>query len=258
MVYSASLVKGNHNVKKEYWYILIAYIGMQLSSFVGVPAVTFSGMLFGYSLEEMAVYSVVIWIVLSFTVTLIIVLFLLRKELKEPSDLRDAAPIEKSVLWAIGGVFLALFAQGIAANIENWLGVEMGSENTQQILTLIESFPVVVIVSSVIGPILEEIVFRKILFGSLYKRFNFFLSALISSVIFALAHAEPDHLLLYSAMGFTFAFLYIKTKRILVPIFAHVAMNTFVVLVQSVFKEDIDKMLRAAEKIQSFIGGLFV
>ena len=56
-------------------------------------------------------------------------------------------------------------------------------------------------------------------------------------------------------MGFTFAFLYVKTNRIIVPIFAHVAMNTLVVVVQSVFKEDIERLIREAEKIQSFIGG---
>lgn len=138
------------------------------------------------------------------------------------------------------------------------LGIETGSENTAQIINLIEQFPIVILISSVIGPILEEIVFRKIIFGRLHQRFGFFLSALISSVIFALAHFEPEHVILYSAMGFTFAFLYVKTKRILVPIFAHVAMNTMVVLIQSVFREDLERMIKEAEQIQGFIGGLFL
>ncbi|WP_019157044.1 CPBP family intramembrane glutamic endopeptidase [Robertmurraya massiliosenegalensis] len=245
-------------MKKEYWYILIIYITMHLSTFVGVPALTIGGMFLGYSAEEMAIHATVIWIVFSFTAALLVILLLLRKEMKQPDLYRHSAPVSASAFWAIAGVFLALFAQGLAANIENWLGIEMGSENTQQILSLIESFPIVVIVSSVIGPILEEIVFRKIIFGSLYKRLNFFLSAIISSVIFALAHAEIEHILLYSAMGFTFAFLYVKTKRIVVPIIAHVAMNTFVVLVQSVFKEDLERMIRETENMQSFIGGLFL
>jgi uncharacterized protein len=56
-------------------------------------------------------------------------------------------------------------------------------------------------------------------------------------------------------MGFTFAFLYVKTKHILVPIFAHVAMNTLVVVMQSVYRDDIEKIIREAEGIQNFIGG---
>ncbi|WP_077210610.1 CPBP family intramembrane glutamic endopeptidase [Bacillus dakarensis] len=245
-------------MKREYWFILIAYIAMQLSSLLGVPLVTFLGVTFGYSFDEMQIYSVVIWIVFSFAATLLIVLLLLRKENRKSDDIRHKAGIESSILWAIGGIFLALFAQALAANIETRLGIDMGSENTQQIIRLIESFPIVILVSSVIGPILEEIVFRKIIFGSLHKRLNFFLSGLISSVIFALAHAEIEHILLYSAMGFTFAFLYVKTNRIIVPIFAHVAMNTLVVLVQSVYKEDIEKFIESQEKIQIIVGGLFI
>jgi uncharacterized protein len=245
-------------LKKEYGFILIAYIIMQLSSYIGVPLVLLIGTFMGKSTVEMQSLSIPYWLVISFITTLVIVLYLLRNEMKTGNDIRNAAPVPTSISWAIFGVFLALFAQTVAANIELALGIETGSENTEQIIQLIETFPIVILISSVIGPILEEIVFRKIIFGSLHKRLGFFLSALISSVIFALAHFEPEHVILYSAMGFTFAYLYVKTKRILVPIFAHVAMNTMVVLVQSVFREDLERMIKEAEQIQSFIGGFFL
>ncbi|MED3548837.1 type II CAAX endopeptidase family protein [Cytobacillus praedii] len=241
-------------MKKEYWIILIAYIAMQFSGIIGVPLLMFAGNFFGKSPEEMQILSVPYWIVISFAITFIITLALLRKEIKIVRELREASSVPASIAWAVGGIFLAYFAQIMAASIENIIGIEMGSENTQDILMLIKTFPAVIIVSSIIGPILEEIVFRKIIFGSLNKRLNFFLSALISSVIFSLAHAEIEHTLLYSAMGFTFAFLYVKTKRIIVPIFAHVTMNTLVVILQ-LNKEPIENWLEKMEKIQSFIGG---
>jgi len=231
---------------------------MQLSSYIGVPLVLLIGTAMGKSTVEMQSLSIPYWLVISFVTTLIIVLYLLRDEMKSGNELRNAAPVPTSITWAILGVFLALFAQNIAARIEMALGIEMGSENTAQIIHLIEAFPIVILISSVIGPILEEIVFRKIIFGTLHKRLGFVLSALISSVIFALAHFEPEHVILYSAMGFTFAYLYVKTKRILVPIIAHVAMNTMVVLVQSVFREDLERLIKEAEQIQSFIGGYFL
>jgi uncharacterized protein len=242
-------------LKKEYWYVIIAYIAMQLSSLIGIPLVAFVGAAMGKSLKEMETLSIPYWLVISFTLTLLIILLILRKESKLQADFRGAATPANSAAWAVAGVFLALMAQSIAASIENMLGIEMGSENTQEIIKLIENFPIVILVSSIIGPILEEIVFRKIIFGSLHKKMNFFFAALISSIIFALAHFEPEHVILYSAMGFTFAFLYVKTKRIIVPIIAHVTMNTMVVLLQSVFREDIERMIKEAEKIQSFIGG---
>ncbi|MGJ7923206.1 lysostaphin resistance A-like protein [Neobacillus sp. LXY-4] len=241
-------------MKKEYWIVIIIFLTLQLSSLVGLPLTAYIGTLFGYSASEMKILAVPIWLVTSFTVSLILVLWVLRGEFTTRLE-RNQASISLSIFWAISGVFLALFAQQVAANIEAMLGIKIGSDNTQQILTVIESFPVIILISSIIGPILEEIVFRKIIFGALYQRLNFFLSALISSVIFSLAHMEPEHTLLYSAMGFTFAYLYVKTKRIIVPIFAHVSMNTLVVLIQTVYKEDIDRLIEQSEKIQSFIGG---
>ena len=114
-------------------------------------------------------------------------------------------------------------------------------------------------VVSIIGPILEEIVFRKILFGTLYKKFNFFIAAIISSLVFAAIHFDFTHLLVYTAMGLVFAFLYVKTKRIIVPIAAHVAMNTLVAIGQIFMSnEQIQEMIKEAEKMQGFIGGFFV
>ena len=242
-------------MKKEYWIILIAYIAMQLSTFVGVPVVLFIADLLGYNPASKAIQfqAGVIWLRFSFILTLIICLLLLRKEVRNPMR-SDVMSLPASIGWAIGGVFLSLFAQSFAGIVEQLLGIKPGSENTEQIMRIIDSAPFVILVVSIIGPILEEIVFRKIIFGSLYQRFGFFISALVSSLIFAVAHMDFVHILLYASMGFTFAFLYVKTKRILVPIFAHVAMNTLVVILQLNY----DRIIEWQEKysgVTQFIGG---
>ncbi|MGE8207114.1 CPBP family intramembrane glutamic endopeptidase [Heyndrickxia sp. NPDC080065] len=242
-------------MKKEYAYILITYIVMQLSGYIGYPIVYGIGVKgFHASESYMKMMTPIYWIVFSFISALIIVLLILIKS-ERKYRLEREAPLSlgRSLVWAIGGIFLAFFAQAIASMIEQLLGIKVGSENTQRIVNLIESFPIVVVVSSIIGPILEEIVFRKVIFGSLHKRLSFFPSALISSVIFGLAHMEFVHLILYSAMGFTFAFLYKKTNRIMVPIIAHVMMNTLVVIAQLLNREEIQKLIEN----QSFIGGFF-
>ena len=238
-------------MKREYWMILFVYIAMQFSSFAGIPLMVLLLKQLGKNQRLAVPY----WLIISFSIGLAIILFLLRKEMRKTRLERSGSPIGYSIIWAVFGIFLALFAQSLAANIERLIGIPMGSENTQQILKIINTFPLAILVSSIFGPILEEIVFRKILFGTFYKRFNFFVSAIISSVIFALAHTEPQHILLYSSIGFTFAFLYIRTKHILVPIFAHVAMNTLVVIIQSAYRNDIERMIQNAGFVQTFIGG---
>ncbi|MGV3465335.1 MAG: CPBP family intramembrane glutamic endopeptidase [Heyndrickxia sp.] len=246
-------------MKKEYGYILITYIVMQLSGIIGVPLVLMIGIkAFHISSNKMQVLASPYWIVISFIIALIIVLLILKRaEYNQREERTTQLPLGRSLGWAIGGIFLAFFAQYIAAIIEQLLGVKAGSENTQRIIQLIESFPLVVIVSSIVGPILEEIVFRKIIFGTLNKRFSFFFSAVISSIVFGLAHLEPVHLILYSAMGFTFAFLYYKTKRIIVSIIAHVMMNTIVVIGQILDRENIQRIMENYDKVHSFIGGFF-
>lgn len=230
---------------------------MQLSSIVGVPILLYLNVVTGENTRDTITAASTIWLIISFIIGLLITLLLLRKDLVANDRSIKKSSLGETIAWSLGGVFLAMLAQGIAANIEiQVFGIEPGSENTQQIMELVRMTPLLIIVVSIIGPILEEIIFRKIIFGTLYKRFNFFISGLLSSVLFAAVHMEFEHILLYSAMGFTFAFLYVKTKRIIVPIFAHVAMNTLVVVMQTVFAEDIERILKEAEQMQGFIGWL--
>ncbi len=246
-------------MKKEYWYVLITYTAMQFSGYIGAPLFQWIGLQRGLSREQASINAMVYWSIFSFIVALFIILFFLRKEFNTSHTLtrgKEKASAGESALWAIAGVFIAFFAQSIAIQFESLIGIEQGSENTQLIVNLITQIPLFAIITSIVGPILEEIVFRKVIFGTIYKRYNFFVSALVSSVIFGLAHFEPEHIILYSAMGFTFAYLYVKTQRILVPILAHVAMNTSVVVAQILLKDDFEKIINEMEQVQSFIGGL--
>ncbi|WP_275899687.1 CPBP family intramembrane glutamic endopeptidase [Bacillus piscicola] len=224
---------------------------MQLSSLVGVP--------FLYSRGMGLIESFAAWSMGSFVVTLIVIVALLLPERRldrRPSLPRSSAG--HAVKWTILGIFLAFIAQFAASVIESEiLGIPPGSENTKEILDMVKMVPVFAVVVAIIGPILEEIVFRKVIFGAFYKRLNFFLSALFSSIIFAVVHFDFTHLLIYAAVGFTFSFLYVKTGRIIVPIIAHVSMNGYAVLVQVLLGDYIQEMQKELEQMQLILGGLF-
>lgn len=87
-----------------------------------------------------------------------------------------------------------------------------------------------IMVFFVVGFILEEIIFRKIIFGILYEKMNFFFVGLISLVIFGIVYVDLKYLFLYIVMGFIFVFLYVRIKWIWVLIFVYVMMNIFVVI----------------------------
>nr|WP_279326118.1 type II CAAX endopeptidase family protein [Bacillus sp. FJAT-47783] len=230
---------------------------MQLSVYIGVPLFFSLGIGSDPSLKVAVFKAQAYWTIFSFSVAFLIIVLILVQEQKQAVRSEPKASVKVSSLWAIGGAFLALFVQSIAANIEvNVFGIDPGSENTQMIIDLVKITPLLIVVTSIIGPILEEIIFRKIIFRVIYRRTNFLIGALISSFLFAIVHGEPEHLLLYASMGLTFAYLYVKTNRIIVPIFAHTAMNSFVVLIQLLYGEEIEKMMNQMEQIQTIIGGI--
>ncbi|MFY4777373.1 CPBP family intramembrane glutamic endopeptidase [Metabacillus sp. RGM 3146] len=242
-------------MKKQYWLILLTYVLMQLSGLVGPFLLLSIGVGGGQPRHAAGQIASGYWAVFSFLAALIITILLIRADKGEAELRGKPASPSLSAFWAVCGIFLALFAQSIAGMIETYvLHIKPGSENTKTIVEFISYTPLLVIVVAIVGPILEEIVFRKIIFGSLYKRTNnFFIAALISSLIFALVHFEPVHVLLYSAMGFTFAFLYVRTKRIIVPMIAHMSMNTLVILVNFGLKDQIEQL---NHQMQLIIGGL--
>ncbi|WLR42162.1 CPBP family intramembrane metalloprotease [Bacillus carboniphilus] len=242
-------------MKKQYWFIVLTYIIAQLSAGPGGFLLYFQ---FGIgehieSTENAILYASFYWLIGSFIVCLGITICLLWHERYQRNELiGKPVSIPISISWIISGVFIALIAQGIAASIEMYIfNIEPGSENTEMITSFIQQIPVLILVTSIIGPILEEIIFRKILFGVIYSKSNFIIAALISSLLFSVVHGDLEHTLIYTAMGFTFAFLYYQTKRIIVPIMAHVLMNTFVVAIQLFYKPLLDEI------VSNFISSLF-
>ena len=218
----------------------------------------FSGILFSpilnATLPISELQSIIYWTIFSFAAGLVAVLIIMKPYMKVPST-RDAANPASIILWIVAGVFLAYIAQFIAGLIEiNLLGVTQNSANTQMIIEVTRAIPVFMVVPALIAPIVEEIIFRKIIFGMLYKKMNFFIAAIISALVFGIIHGEPEHILIYSSMGFVFSYLYVKTKRIIVPIIVHMTLNTISVAIQlSLSPEEIQKQLEQMQTI--LIGG---
>lgn len=152
--------------------------------------------------------------------------------------------------WGILGFFLLLIGQSLAAMIEMAIGIEAGSENTMALVTVAKTVPLAIVAVVLFGPVLEELVFRRVVFGSLNQTTNFFIATTISALVFGLIHLEFTHLLLYFTTGLVLAFLYQKTKRIITPIIAHVMLNGYVMLIQ-LNMDKIEDFLKQMEQIQN-------
>lgn len=134
------------------------------------------------------------------------------------------------LFWGVGGIFLAIFLQSIVMQVEQFFGIPIESQNTQNILQLVLRQPLFALAAMVGGPIMEEFVFRRALIG-IFDSFSLtWLGIVISSLIFAFIH-QDGHLLLYFSLGFFFSLLYKRTGKIWTSMISHVGMNSLVVIV---------------------------
>ncbi|MEG0285788.1 MULTISPECIES: type II CAAX endopeptidase family protein [Vagococcus] len=136
--------------------------------------------------------------------------------------------ISLGLISIVGSFFLQTFLALIEIVVFNQ---PMGSQNTQDITSIIKSAPFFIIAVTIAGPIMEEFVFRFSLINFLNQKLNIWVSAVISSFIFAALHGD-GHYLVYGGLGFLFFLIYRKTGSLLTSIIAHAGMNTAVILLQ--------------------------
>jgi membrane protease YdiL (CAAX protease family) len=87
------------------------------------------------------------------------------------------------------------------------------------------------------APLVEEVIFRGLLYSGLRQKFEWLPSALISSAIFAAIHFDPWQFLGLFGLGFAFAWVREKTGSLSAPIILHAANNSFAVLMFMSFPE---------------------
>lgn len=104
----------------------------------------------------------------------------------------------------------------------------------------LNSLPIIVqlITSGICGPILEELIFRGIVYNKL-KTFNKNMTAIIlCSVIFGLIHFDIINGIYAFGVSFILIYLYEKYKSLKAPIIMHIALNSTIILMSSLIIKD--------------------
>lgn len=76
-----------------------------------------------------------------------------------------------------------------------------------------------------VAPVLEEVLFRGIVFRGFAKKLPLPLAMAVSGFVFALVHVNAASFLALWYLGVSFAWLYARTRTILAPITLHCAFN---------------------------------
>jgi len=85
---------------------------------------------------------------------------------------------------------------------------------------------VLVFTIAVLAPLCEEFFFRGAIFSSVRSTKKAWAGAIVSSVLFAIAHLNPTMITYYLIFGMTMCWLLSKTKTMAAPIAAHMTVNT--------------------------------
>jgi uncharacterized protein len=144
----------------------------------------------------------------------------------------------KLIGFVLSGYIYVFIANFLATSLMEIVSLLTGFEsstpvNQAAIMEMLSSSGLVFTLLSaiIIGPIVEELVFRKALFGLIKHKY---VALVFSSVIFGFIHVSAENSFLvslyqvipYIALGFVFGYLYLKhEKNIMIPIVVHMLSN---------------------------------
>jgi membrane protease YdiL (CAAX protease family) len=192
-------------LKKEYILILIIFF-----IFVGPGPVVF--FLNKYTVSLLPLSSCIVF------------LFLLRREIQN-IDFNLLLRNSEMYKWAFNGLKYCIFAH--AAN-----ALLIGNS---QIITddLIQTYLVMPFYVVVVAPIIEEIAYRKIIFGWFNNKNLFWVGAIVSSSVFALGHFSFERIGAYFITGIALCYAYKKSGTLATSILIHGSLNFISLLVRT-------------------------
>jgi membrane protease YdiL (CAAX protease family) len=81
-----------------------------------------------------------------------------------------------------------------------------------------------------LAPVVEELIFRGLLYGWVESRWGSMWALVVSSLAFGYAHVEPLHIVMVLPLGFLFGWLRRRTNSLAPSLVAHIVNNSFAVL----------------------------
>ena len=115
------------------------------------------------------------------------------------------------------GVILSLIYNVFAYYFNFLLKTSLFDNNSNIIVTLIST--------GLIGPIIEELMFRGIIYNELKNKYSNMKAILITTAFFAIIHINVIQIIYTFALGFILIFVYEKYQNIKAPIILHMASN---------------------------------
>ncbi|HHT16138.1 MAG TPA: CPBP family intramembrane metalloprotease [Papillibacter sp.] len=100
-----------------------------------------------------------------------------------------------------------------------------------------DNFVVTLLSVGIIGPIVEEIMFRGLVFGELRKIMPIKIALVVQAVLFGVYHLQPVQGAYAIVIGLLIGFIYYRSGSLVAPIVVHIAVNSFSVVANALFSD---------------------
>ena len=164
---------------------------------------------------------------------LIVSIILLKDEIKEGYANISKAKYKHTFMFIGLGLVACYLGNVISSIITSMFSASQDSANQSYIEELfLSKYGILMIVDvCIIGPIVEELVYRSAILNGLKKlKIHPVVAIIISAMIFGFVHVidagDYDQVLPYIVMGLVFGFVYHKSKSIFTTISIHVLINS--------------------------------
>jgi len=122
--------------------------------------------------------------------------------------------------------------EGLLRLVRALFGFDLTPQTSHVIAGLAKTVPLALAATlaiGLLGPFAEELLFRGLIYGYVDGRFGTRAAWATSSILFALAHAEPAHIALVLPIGILLGWVRMRSASLWPCLVAHVANNTLVV-----------------------------
>ncbi|WP_405305352.1 CPBP family intramembrane glutamic endopeptidase [Methanobrevibacter sp.] len=139
---------------------------------------------------------------------------------------KERLGIQKLIIYVSVGFTITLFGNVFGIIITSIISQFIGNAVANPVHDLVNSTDILlnIILICLIGPIFEELIFRKLLIDRTIK-YGAKASIIISAVLFAFFHGNLNQFCYTLLFGGLLAYVYIKTGQIIYPIILHIIAN---------------------------------
>ena len=212
--------------------VFLGLIGLVLAILIAAWIGLFAGVAFGISPKALQREAVPLglWVQLGLDLCIALYLVLLLPGLARTtlSGLGFRAPNVGAIGAAFGGaIAMVLLVNGVGAAIEQLTHTKHEQEAVRLLLSVHSTTLkwVVACLAILVAPVAEELTFRVLVFNAVGKRAGFWIGALVSGVLFGLAHWDKYAFVPLAIGGAILCGVYARTRNAFMPMLTHGLFN---------------------------------